>query len=1475
MAFSKFICYRNNSSDASLDIISRFSRMLRKGFVSAWQDAQNVISESPAPLIVPVAGQLKVDVTPGSGVGWVAVSDDGMVIKETSTTYRLTVTDNTVNYILLRAKYNSSVGGEIIEFNCLSQTAYTSSPYKSQFIIVGTVDVPLGAVQVLANMISYDERDRIEGFWDTNWRPSVDTFANLPTLVSDPILKQGDTVIVRDSLTIYGWDATLSAWLPIGGVATFHAAAGREEESELEYRRSTSSGSGVIAGPHDNGEYTRELRPVLHDHNNVADTVGLGAFRAEVNGHFISTMHIDHVLDAKPVVGERYDLVYAEVYRLVIANPTTLTYDEYTGGVLTAAQITEKIEELTAKGDHTNDSFDITSIEYTHDNQYVALVYSIQHISNIDPDDPYDMVGLGAPLNTDGQAWTWVGTQSDVHIWLSDHSAAYDGVAWGLPLLIVRRTSAEDHTINQAIMVYRTNSRFVYPIYPECSSTRYRDNESELNSSNATATKSLMSGLLYPVMYNPSGGLGIIFSEAVNMIVAGRRVRIDSARTSVTLAGSDAAGGRRDFVIAECRFLAHPDNQTASRSVHRISEYDLPPTYSAATSKEIYLQIDFTSNDVGEVEDTPEAMAALGYTLVTGDAGLWELADPAYDARVNFYQTTYALPIAIVSRLNSTNFNLGANPNGGGAGSRPDSLVHTALNGDRQVVQMWHLTGTDREQLQEILVKSLDENLRGQLTTLMARHPSHAGCAGPTLMMVNAAGSAPIAGATMFTASPDGFRHIWSEAHEVRPFGVTFDAAADYSDVVFTWTAAIDHLRVQMPLGQAVYVHDTTVPTDGLHLLIRVLAGPPPQPVAYNHLDTTFTACTIANIVVNAVDSFGYPTDIEMDITGHLDEDLHVYFWSAMMRSDSDVQHQDNDGLLQVPNSVYSGTWGPLGVGNELGVHPGVVTLTGAGAGPGVPIAFSQATLNAATPEDGNSLYDVLLGVSVEATARSTYTYASDINNAATQLTVTFSVDTTGLDIYILVGYHTSTCDRWVELSRAARSLTGFFSWHATDWTGMAGGSAILSMGSGNLAMRAGALYWRDTATANPWDLIPPNQYALGVFEGTDTVVMTNLQAAYQSMLKDYRYVTCILTAPASANEDFIVYYQSTPYQGIAEKFGIVGKPAVLTPLLQSEILLEGKTFVTTAGYHPYYVAPPSQDLSNQPCSAYDQSYSNPYPNRARSLQAGGTGLWRLRNNSKPLLDDRETRYSMLRYLNGATLDAVVDRLPWPNWAVGSGIYTPGGGNVEWYGITYEEYDLSYSTIVLADSIGGGFFLYLEDSFSAEQIGSIRPRPGITPGYGDYTAGQIANMETNSFQSGVRGLAVVHPAYDSNAAAYREFVADGVAMLAFGNYEGLLQSELIEGVVGFTPPSTPPMYMHSGTPWRITSAGTLGKYYGGHSTLIRSTSGDWPGIVMMQIAGGPKCLSGEHPQSPFAIRIGGCFDAFYPVFRPLLPTRNT
>jgi len=518
-----------------------------------------------------------------------------------------------------------------------------------------------------------------------------------------------------------------------------------------------------------------------------------------------------------------------------------------------------------------------------------------------------------------------------------------------------------------------------------------------------------------------------------------------------------------------------------------------------------------------------------------------------------------------------------------------------------------------------------------------------------------------------------------------------------------------------------------------------------------------------------------------------------------------------------------------------------------------------------------------VLGLSVEDNRRGTYTVSSIvISNAQDTVTVTFAAPIVNKDVFLLVAYETTTVDRWIEVSRAGRSVTAFHDWYNIDWTGQTTAGRYLLTPSGTLALRHVCLMWR-VAGANPWSVIPEDQYGATINEGSDAVYLQSLAAGYQDAAKEYRLVVGRVTAPAAAGEDIIIYYTGSAYQGLAGKNGVTAA-SYLAARLQGEVLFSGKSFLTTAGYKSHYLLPTSTTTASTPSSAYDQAYNTDDPNRALALAAAGQGFWRGRHQSLSATEASYSYYGALRYLNPNGLDCVVDRLPWPDWTAGPGsaIYVSGGGAAAWSGVQTDPYDLDYQTILLGGQSAvalagaGGFLLWIDDTFSADQVGAQRPVAGTLVEYGDDYSSLSTEMEANSFVDGTRGVMVTHWAWDAAAGAIRQFVADAAGYLAFGNVEGLLHSEMDSGICGWTLLEILPTYLHPGFPFQLHGSTWDGAYYGGHATCILSNS---TYEVYMQVAGGPKELSGLSPSTPYAPRVGGVFDAFYLIGRPLLPTR--
>ncbi len=1473
MSIQVVIPHRNNGGDASRIFLDRYARIFRKGFVQAWKDPQNIVSESCGPIIAPVSGQLFVDVQP-SAQGWIAISDDGMVLKESSSTYRLAVAASTKNYIVLHAKYVPTVGATISEFTTLTTSAYNASPIKREYVIVGTLT--LGATaDASTGTVSYTERDRVEGLYDASWRPSVSTFASLPTISTDPFLKTGDFVIVRDTLATYGWNG--SAWIPATGVAELHGALGRGDMAQAEYMRSVH-GSGVLSGPMgDEDGYSRRPGLEIHEHSGFAGRIGLGEIRSVVNGHWQKTKHIDYTgLSAKPGSGTRYDLVYLEMYRAEVT-PSSTTYESHTAGPLTAANISLLLERLTASSGENAQSFDLGSIERTHDSKYLVNVYSIRNSVDITLDgaeDPYDLASFTTPpVNSEGNSWAYSASASDPRVWISTHTSSYDGRAWAIPLLVIKRTDAE----SPGILVFRSGLRHVFPVYPECDAGPMAKGlpSSSLAMAARMVDQKVPSGVLDINEYVPSAG----FAGGMGLVVNGYKVIIPEVGTVVaSVPASPGSGGRRDLVYAAVRVLAYPDQPAGGRTILSTGEYRQVASYEPGYRKEAFLQVDFVQEGAGEVEDVHDAMTALGFSRVTTDAGLYRKADASFDDRVNFDGFTYAIPISIIPRFNSASFNVGTNPNGGGAGTRPDGLDHTML--DARAITVAHLVNADRMQLERVFNKSFDQLIRGQLRTLVQRHPSHAGVAGASFTMAEAAAGGPTAGFTIFPAPPDGIRDVWSEAIEVRPFGASWGIGADYSDGVFTYDESAGTINITMPEGMAIYTTDTNPNT--IHFVAYDNAGPPSTPVVCvnDHTGAGFSGSLsfAAPWTVVQSDSFGNPTEVDLEITYTGTGFVRFFFWVVMQRSDSDTHHQSNGGLTGIPDQVYGATYGPSNT--EVGVKPMMVGLSKVAAG--ATVTFTSADLAAATPEGGTPGFRALLGVSVTDSNRASYGYSAQMSDAQDSLSLTFSPSVSGETVYVLVAYSTTTVDRWLEFSRAGKSVSGFYSWFDEEWDGQVTDRRVVRIGTGSTQTRmAGCLWFRDQGSNDPWDFVEsPEDVHVRVKEGTDIATISDLDAGAQSAGKEYRMVVMVSDAPAASGEDFKVFYETTPYQGISESFSAASKKAAIKDRLQGEVLLPGRSFVTTAGYAGYYIPPGASVNADIPHSALDQDMLPAFSNRAAGMALAGTGIHRLRVQDTGTSDTASrNQYSTMRSLYRSGMDAVVDRLPWPNF---SGVSVSSGGNVDWLPTdAYGEWDLSYGVL----RVGGGllsnnavstsFYISSTDVTSAEELGARSPQEGLLIGYGDYDSTVINRLEDNFMAAGDRGVSITMFAFDTTNDARAKFVSSSVAFLAPGNMEGLFTSDMNQGVAGFDIPEDPPTFLNAGVPFRLNTGGNAAtRYYGGHAMLVRGTATGVRGLVSLQVSGSPREISQAFPQLPYAAQIGGVFDAFWPVHRPLISDRR-
>ena len=1450
MALKAYIPYRTSANDASGSILKLHEGIIRKGFLSSWNDTSmpGRRNEVPAPVIEPVSGTLNFRITGGTTIGWVAVAADGMVVRANADDgpWTFTVVAGTKYYFVLKALYVSSPNSEVYSFDARTETAYNSASDKDSLIIVGTVTVPTGLTAGSADHVDYSERHRLEGLYDSSWRPSVPTYSSLS--YNSVELKSGDCVVVRDTLGIYIWDG--ASWVSAGGLAEIQFKA-QSSESEREERRALC-GSGLIAGSLVGGAYGYDPMLTLHEHTITANKLGVGEIRALVNGHFLKTRNLDVTMSSPPNSGSRYDIVYLEVYLQKVSSPLDINGRCSDGSFLSSAEISAKLESLLARADHSSNSFDIPTVE-SRPNGYVVSVVSLRTAVGIGEDavsDIYDFsLYENSPVNSEGSAWNYSPAQYDNRVWTSDHSNSIDGIAYALPLLVVKRTSDENITGDSAgVRIFRNGARYVYPVHPVVNTHPVTSNSARLAS--VASFPDFHSGLLTDSDVVVVSGLTVRLNDAV-ALVKGYRCALQN-NASITLPDSPSSGGARSFVGLECRFLAHPDADSIN-GVRVISTGEFRSvSYTPGYQREMFLELRMVAFN-GDYEDVPEFMSSRGYSAVSGDLGLWSKVETG-DPRNNFENKAYLLPLAIIPRFNSGDFNISTNPNGGAVGTRVDGYAHNSIRWPYP--QVSNRTGLSHSEIQARMSSTFQLLTRSQANLLPMRHPTHTGVCGTRYMVADIISPSSVSGFNRLPRAANGKFHCWSEASEVRPFGVTFSPEANFSDGIHTWTAGSPgKLRVTMPSasGMAIYSSDVeSSASDCLHLLHGV-STTPNKPYQWDDGDSnTSSPSSVApsNITVLARDARGYPTSIEMNFATTGTKDLHVWYWVLYDRSPGDTQHSANGGLTATPNRIFKVTHTSSEV--QVGAAPMITDITVSGFS-GTVLTLSSSQLSASSPYAGNGTfqYSGLIGVSVVGTPSTTYTATL----STSQVVITFSSSLSNKTVHVSVAYKSSVVDKWVEISRAARAVTGMYSFVNKDWTGQTANSRYMSLGTSYaMVMRFVCLMTKQTSDSS-WTVVPASKYTVNVFEGTDGALIEGLDSAY--LYSNYLY-RAVFVQLLPLNDVLRIFYETTPYQGMSRKAGL--PTSSVKSMLQGKVLATGKAFVSTFGRIPQYVAPETVANSALVSHAYDYARNNQrqFSSRSKSLMSSGTSLWKLRETGHPSKTVNDHLYSFLNVII-PDYGGMLDQLPWPNWNFSGGLYTAGSdGSVQ-----ISEYDLRGGELNITSGATGGF-LILDDGAVSEQLdGSSRPECGVVIEYNDLNAYKTA-MESASIILGTRGLTVTCYQYDGST--LKRHVSDGVSCLAFGNLEGLLTSEVYSGVCGFVISGEPPEYLHPGIPWRLDYAlyGNNG-YYGGHYMAIYSEG--WTPV--MQISGGPKTLAGASPNYPWPLRIGGNFDAYYIMGRPL------
>lgn len=815
--------YRWKHPDATSDMNKRLQTLVPRGIFDGG-------------VVTPGVG-LTVTVSPSK-----ALSYDGMYVEETAT-QTLSVLAGQTNYAVLRAKYVTGTT-PTLSWEVLDQVTYNGDAEKDYLIVYGTVVLAGGAVSVAAADISLQERDVIDPLGRGAFRGVIDNPGLLPTAA--PVdNRDGDLYFVlnpsgvQPGQTWYFWEASTTSWQVIN-TGSYNVETGSMGDVLVQGERNRKEqGSGILAGVRPANDFASELDLTLIEIPTVADQVGIDTFSAAVNGHYVQPYSRYITLPAKPGVGTRYDLIFLEVYREAIAVPENHTFARNPDGTLTytLTQISDKLEQVAWQAGIAGDNFDLNELQ-ADDHNWVVTKYRFATVQNVTTASLYDnTAAASSALNVDGNAFSATpGTGIDPRVWQATAATtSADGVSWAIPLYVVKRTAAEDHTIGEAVKEYRNDVRFIFPVYPVADTAvtgRYTtDNNHRGQPTNATLTPAYddPSGFLTEMDWEITSGGANNTIHFYDFNHGGVKVRVRGVEDYLTLPGGSndvglgaapLSGYERVLVYLKLSQTLYADSTSKALTV--VSDRHRPWFPSDGSTligqgwKRGYVTWEVVVENLGAAAtelDEDDSMTAAGWTkgdqslvgsLKYEDGGIWSKAVAIdVDDRIHPLLYEWAIPITLVHRRNQAAWNYSTNPNGTGS-TRPDSRTAYQIIHPDDLVDLRRLAGVDAARLTEMLEKDVDMLMRGALRTRMAEKWAGAGTggavAGTRILqsdITDSLGSSP----AFSMPGPGNSRKIWSDAREFVPVSTSFALNANYSDDLVTYTVATGQLDIKAPTG--------------------------------------------------------------------------------------------------------------------------------------------------------------------------------------------------------------------------------------------------------------------------------------------------------------------------------------------------------------------------------------------------------------------------------------------------------------------------------------------------------------------------------------------------------------------------------------------------------------------------------------------------------------------------------------------------
>jgi hypothetical protein len=542
--------------------------------------------------------------------------------------------------------------------------------------------------------------------------------------------------------------------------------------------------------------------------------------------------------------------VFLEVWRDALAVPETQTYGrnpDPTAATYTLTQAIDQVEQLAYTAGTAGNNFAFNQVgEYNHAGY--AVRWQISTAANVPSSalyDPCALVVAGTAVNHNGVAFTGPAT-GDSRLWSSVSVTSLDGMSWALPLFVVRRTNAENGGGGIGITEYRSNSRYVFPVYSgadtakvahELIATAEANDLLPVNQQPAAQEPSgFLSGLDFVLTGGALADTLQIYNNAMRVRVRGFDDWVRLSSHDIALGSPPAASYARTLVYLKASITVYRHQDTATRHIsHRYRPW-LPATFPGGTVgvrtgqgwRRGYLTWEVVVAPLGavDVRDEDDSMVLVtagswvrGDQYIAGtpyefsDGGLWSRAVAIdVDDRIHPYATEWAIPICLVHRRNTGVWTL-VNPNGtaaGGAdGDRPDTrTVATVVHPD-DLVDLRHQVDVSEAEVKARLEADADRLMTGSLRTRMAnRWATGAVVTQPTVAGTRILQSDIIGPATpgcFNLKQPDGERMIWSDAREFDVVARGFVNNAVETGLV-TWNHAVtgDTITVGAPAGASI-----------------------------------------------------------------------------------------------------------------------------------------------------------------------------------------------------------------------------------------------------------------------------------------------------------------------------------------------------------------------------------------------------------------------------------------------------------------------------------------------------------------------------------------------------------------------------------------------------------------------------------------------------------------------------------------------